>query len=111
MGTDTYDGWTSLMRQWDTTYSIPNIDRHTKPGSYSFLDQMIIGDLPHRQGSAYGPGLTHDEAVAHMSMFVMVRPHRVIYWAGAGGWHNILCMCSHSRPGARTGGDATVDVH
>ena len=32
---------------------------------------MIIGDVPLRKGSAYGPGLTHDEAMAHMSMWVM----------------------------------------
>jgi len=71
MGTDSYDSWDSLMRQWDTTYSIPDIHRFTKPGRFSFLDQMIIGDVPHRKGSAYGPGLNHDEAVAHMSMWVM----------------------------------------
>lgn len=71
MGTDSYDGWSSLMRQWDTTYSIPGIDRYTMPGRFSFLDQMIIGDVPRRKGSAYGPGLSHDEAVAHMSMWVM----------------------------------------
>lgn len=76
MGSDTYDGWTSVLRQFDTTYSVPGIDRLTKPGSYSFLDQMIIGDIPHRKGSAYGPGLNHDEAVAHMSMFVMAAVSR-----------------------------------
>jgi hypothetical protein len=59
------------MRQFDTAYSIPNIDRYTKPGRYSFLDQMIVGDVPYRKGSAYGPGLNYNETVAHMSMWVM----------------------------------------
>ena len=71
MGSDTYDSWVSVLRQWDETYSVPNIAGLTRPGRYSFLDQMIIGDVPHRKGSAYGTGLSHDEAVAHMSMFVM----------------------------------------
>ena len=71
MGTDSYDSWQSVLRQWDTAYSVPSIESFTRPGRYSFLDQMIIGDVPRRKGAAYGPGLTHDEAVAHMSMFVM----------------------------------------
>ena len=71
MAGDIYDGWGSVMRQWDTTYSIRNIESFTKPGHYSFLDQMVLGDVPGRKGSAFGPGLSHDEAVAHMSMWVM----------------------------------------
>lgn len=71
MAGDIYDGWGSVLRQWDTAYSIPSIDRFTKPGRYSFLDQMVLGDIPGRSGSAYGPGLSLDEAVAHMSMWVM----------------------------------------
>lgn len=68
---DIYDGWASVIRQWDVTYSIPSIDRFTSPGHYSFLDQMIVGDVPRRKGSAYGPGLNPDETIAHMSMWVM----------------------------------------
>jgi hypothetical protein len=68
---DIYDSWSAVLRQWDVAYSIPNIDRFTKPGRYSFLDQMVVGDVPNRSGSAYGPGLSHDQTVAHMSMWVM----------------------------------------
>lgn len=70
-GNDIYDGWDSVIRQWDVVYSIPSIDRLTTPGHYSFLDQMVIGDVPRRKGSAYGPGLNNDEMIAHMSMWVM----------------------------------------
>lgn len=70
-GTDIYDNWVSVLRMWDTTYSIPGIDRYTKPGRYSFLDQMLVGDVPGRKGSAYGPGLSHNETVAHMTMWIM----------------------------------------
>ena len=68
---DIYDSWSAVLRQWDVAYSIPNIDRFTRPGRYSFLDQMVVGDVPGRRGSAYGAGLSHDETVAHMSMWVM----------------------------------------
>ena len=59
------------MRMWDTLQSIPNIAQRTKPGAYTFLDQMLIGDVPGRTGTVTGPGLTHDEAVAHMTLWVM----------------------------------------
>jgi alpha-galactosidase len=71
IGDDIYDGWQSLMRMWDTLQSIPNIAHRTKPGAYTFLDQMLIGDVPGRVGTVTGPGLTYDEAVAHMSLWVM----------------------------------------
>ena len=68
---DIYDSWSAVLRQWDVAYSIPAISSLTVPGRYSFLDQMIVGDVPGRKGSAYGAGLSHDETVAHMSMWVM----------------------------------------
>ena len=51
IGDDIYDGWQSLMRMWDTLQSIPNIAQRTKPGAYTFLDQMLIGDVPGRTGA------------------------------------------------------------
>lgn len=68
---DIYDSWSAVLRQWDVAYSIPAISTLTRPGRYSYLDQMVIGDVPGRKGSAYGSGLSHDETVAHMSMWVM----------------------------------------
>ena len=68
---DIYDSWSAVLRQWDVAFSIPAISSLTVPGRYSFLDQMIVGDVPGRKGSAYGAGLTHEETVAHMSMWVM----------------------------------------
>ena len=32
---------------------------------------MIVGDVPRRKGSAWGAGLSHEETIAHMSMWVM----------------------------------------
>ena len=40
-------------------------------GSYAFLDQMLVGDVPHRKGSEWGAGLSYEETIAHMSMWVM----------------------------------------
>ena len=71
IGDDIYDGWQSLMRMWDTLQSIPGIAQRTKPGAYTFLDQMLIGDVAGRGGSVHGPGLSPDEAVAHMTLWVM----------------------------------------
>lgn len=71
IGDDIYDGWQSLMRMWDTLQSIPNIAPFTKPGAFTFLDQMQIGGVPGHRGTTTGPGLSHDEAVAHMTLWVM----------------------------------------
>jgi hypothetical protein len=71
MASDIYDGWGSVLRQFDVAYSVPDIDRYTAPGQYSFLDQLVVGDVPGRPGSAYGPGLSPDETRAHFTMWVM----------------------------------------
>jgi alpha-galactosidase len=71
IGDDIYDGWQSITRMWDTLQSIPGIAQRTKPGAYTFLDQMQIGDVPGSGGTTTGPGLSHDESVAHMTMWVM----------------------------------------
>lgn len=55
IGDDMYDGWQSLMRMWDTLHSIANINQRTQPGAYTFLDQMLVGDVPGRAGSVHGP--------------------------------------------------------
>lgn len=71
IGDDIYDGWQSLMRMWDTLQSIPNIDQHTRPGAFTFLDQMLVGDVPGTPGTVTGPGLSLNETVAHMTLWVM----------------------------------------
>ena len=65
------------LHNFDTAYSIPDIDRYTVPGRYTFLDQMVVGvpgngtgDDGHK-GGVPGPGLTFDETQAHMSLWVM----------------------------------------
>ena len=32
---------------------------------------MLVGDVPHRKGSEWGAGLSYEETIAHMSMWVM----------------------------------------
>jgi len=68
----------SVLHNFDVAYSIPEISSKTNPGHYTFLDQMVVGvapngtgDKPGRKGGVPGPGLSHDETVAHMSMWVM----------------------------------------
>ena len=34
---DSYDGWSSVLRQWDVAYSIPNIDRFSHKGEHDNL--------------------------------------------------------------------------
>ena len=77
---DIMNGWTSVLHNFDTAYSIPSIDTYTVPGHYTFLDQMVVGVAPNGTGdrSAHGPkggvpgpGLSPSETVAHMSMWVM----------------------------------------
>ena len=53
MAQDIYNAWGSVLRQFDVTYSVPNIQSFTSPGRFSFLDQLIVGDVPGRPGSAY----------------------------------------------------------
>merc|ERR1712226_714104 len=61
----------SVIHNFDVLYSIPGMDKSTKPGHYMFLDQMVLGAVPGTKGGVLGPGLSHDEAKAHMSMWVM----------------------------------------
>ena len=59
-----------MLHNFDEAYSIPGISKKTKPGRYTFLDQMVVGVVP--GGKAIGgPGLSFVEAQAHMSMWVM----------------------------------------
>jgi hypothetical protein len=59
-----------VLHNFDEAYSIPGISKKTKPGRYTFLDQMVVGVVP--GGKAIGgPGLSFVEAQAHMSMWVM----------------------------------------
>ena len=34
---DSYDGWSSVLRQWDVAFSIPNIDRFSHKGEHNRL--------------------------------------------------------------------------
>eukprot|EP01052_Picozoa_sp_SAG31_P033470 SAG31_NODE_3788_length_3881_cov_1.735590_3_plen_240_part_00 len=64
-----WQGSGSVLHNFDMAYSIPGIDQYTKPGQYTFLDQMVVGVVPGHGIS--GPGLTFSEAQAHMTMWVM----------------------------------------
>ena len=77
---DIKNGWSWVLHNFDTAYSIPSIETYTVPGHYTFLDQMVVGVAPNGTGdrSAHGPkggvpgpGLSLSETVAHMSMWVM----------------------------------------
>eukprot|EP01050_Picozoa_sp_SAG11_P009543 SAG11_NODE_907_length_6599_cov_13.219231_1_plen_502_part_00 len=71
IGDDLYDGWQSIMRMWDTLQSIPLLSLRTNPGAYTFLDPLVVGDVPDRAGSVHGPGLSYDESVAQMTLWTM----------------------------------------
>jgi len=60
----------SVLKNFDTAMSIPNIQSHTEPGHYSFLDNMIVGVTPGGH-AACGPGLSTEEARSHFTMWVM----------------------------------------
>ena len=74
---DIKNSWKSVTHNFDTAFSIPDIDSFTSPGRYTFLDQMVVGvpggghgDDGHK-GGVPGPGLSATEMVSHMSMWVM----------------------------------------
>lgn len=60
----------SVVHNFDTAMSIPGIQEYTKPGRYTFLDNMVIG-IPAGGTSARGPGISLEEARSHMTMWVM----------------------------------------
>ena len=71
---DIKNSWQSVLYNFDVAYSVPNIQRATRPGRYTFLDQMVVGvapngtgDQPGSHGGVPGPGLSASETVAHMS--------------------------------------------
>jgi hypothetical protein len=71
-----------VLHNFDTAYSIPEISTKTRPGRYTFLDQMVVGVVPDsasHHGGIGGPGLTYDETVAHMSMWVMASSPLLTY--------------------------------
>lgn len=73
---DIMNSWDSVLHNFDMPYSVPSIQAYTKPGHYTFLDQMVVGVAPNgtksgHHGGVPGPGLTLNETVAHMTMWVM----------------------------------------
>ena len=60
----------SVLKNFDVAMSIPGIQAHVVPGHYVFLDNMVVGVKPGGHACA-GPGLSIEEARAHMTMWVM----------------------------------------
>lgn len=60
-----------VLFNFDTAYSVPDIDRYTGPGHFTFLDQMLIGVETKGSFCTNGAPLTLNATVAHMSMWVM----------------------------------------
>eukprot|EP00039_Didymoeca_costata_P013186 m.196401 g.196401 ORF g.196401 m.196401 type:complete len:223 (+) comp15700_c0_seq2:278-946(+) len=47
---DIKNDWEDVLFNFDTPYSVPDIASYTKPGGYTFLDQMVVGVVPHPGG-------------------------------------------------------------
>jgi hypothetical protein len=60
------------MYNFDIQQSIPSIAAISDPGSFAFLDQLMVGQVP---GVPHGPGdvgLTIDEAETHFGIWCMM---------------------------------------
>ena len=60
----------SVLKNFDVAMSVPGIQEFAVPGHYVFLDNMVVGVKPGGHACA-GPGLSTEEARAHMTMWVM----------------------------------------
>jgi hypothetical protein len=61
----------AVMLNYDLQQAIPNIPGLTGPGSFAFLDNLVVG-LPPNVPHAGDPGLTLVEARSHFSLWVMM---------------------------------------
>jgi hypothetical protein len=61
----------AVMLNYDLQQAIPNIAGLTGPGSFAFLDNLVVG-LPPNVPHAGDPGLTLVEARSHFSLWVMM---------------------------------------
>jgi alpha-galactosidase len=61
----------AVMLNYDLQQAIPNIAGLTGPGSFAFLDNLVVG-LPPNVPHAGDPGLTLVEARSHFSIWVMM---------------------------------------
>ena len=70
--TDQQSGHAGVMFNYDTQQAIPAISAISGPGSYAFLDQLMVGQVP---GVPHGPGdigLTSAEASSHFSIWCIM---------------------------------------
>ena len=70
---DIHNEWSSILHNFDVTYTVPSVEQYTTPGHYNFLDQLFVG-VPQIPGSfcnGKGNGLTVTEWYSHYTMWVM----------------------------------------
>lgn len=73
-------GHAGVVYNYDVQQSIPSIAAKSGPGSFAFMDQLMIGQVP---GVPHGPGdtgLTMDEAKTHFALWcIMASPLWITY--------------------------------
>jgi len=65
---DIQNGWLNVMRNVDSTASIPNLPKYAERGGWNDLDMLEIGALPGNY-SWGGPGLSTPQARTHFTMW------------------------------------------
>eukprot|EP00038_Savillea_parva_P011640 m.199004 g.199004 ORF g.199004 m.199004 type:complete len:525 (-) comp20636_c0_seq1:131-1705(-) len=78
--TDSVAGSMGVMFNFDTQQAIPNIAAASGPGSFAFLDELMVGlqpGIPHGRGDT---GLTPDETASHFALWcIMASPLWLTY--------------------------------
>ena len=77
---DKQAGDAGVMFNYDTQQAIPAISAISGPGSFAFLDQLMLGQVPGVPHGAGDVGLTHDEAKSHFGIWcIMASPLWITY--------------------------------
>jgi alpha-galactosidase len=63
-----------VLFNFDTAYSIPNIETHTSPGHFTFLDQMLVGVEPHGAYIVFDP---LNSSKSHHLIISIYIPHTI----------------------------------
>ena len=65
-------GGAGVMYNYDIQQAIPSIAAISKPGSFAFLDELMVGQAPGIPHGAEDIGLTNEEATTHFGIWCMM---------------------------------------
>eukprot|EP01121_Diplochlamys_sp_Union-15-3_P017135 TRINITY_DN5972_c0_g1_i1.p1 TRINITY_DN5972_c0_g1~~TRINITY_DN5972_c0_g1_i1.p1 ORF type:complete len:529 (-),score=71.78 TRINITY_DN5972_c0_g1_i1:40-1626(-) len=66
---DIMNNWNGVLSNLDNQENVPNIEKYAGPGAWNDPDMLVVGSPPSRLGS----GLTPTEALAHFSLWAVLK--------------------------------------